>query len=804
MSPHASSTVRERVRGRLRRTAALLAVPLVAATLSTVASTSVAHADEPAVGSSTLIPIQVTGAPSERFSLVVLGDGYTAAEIPKFLEQVDEHMNVMWSIEPYKSYRNYFNVYAVAIVSGVSGVSCDDSLTSPRRDTPLKMAFWGGCSASSVQRLLTVNNTLAKQYAATAPKVDQILALANSDTYGGAGGSYATASGGNALSALISPHEIGHSLGGLQDEYDYYTRGVTTGNYTGGEPSSAHHTLLTEAQMVAQQKKWWRWMGEPSESGGVIGRYEGGQYYSTGVFRPSQHSMMKSLGYQFDQVGREIMTERISSKLNLVPRSTPTTAPVAPDTMLWVETAHPVTHELDVTWQINGTTVAGTANSRYLDLEGRSLAAGDTVKATVVDNTEFVRDPALRNKSSMTQVRTWTVGTGTVTPVAVTPSFTQTSPTTRNPGATDVLYVEPAQPSDRKLDVAWKVDGVLQANPTQSRNLKLADLHLAGGTHTVTATVTDPVGGVAGSETATWTVDATGPTVGMKVTTPLATTVENGVPHYVVNESFKMKLTPTDDQPGYVVAEFRLDGDGWHNYYGWPTDKTAPFLFTPTGTNVDDLVYGNLGSGGMSLSPFQTRTPGYGVHKVEYRATDAAGNIGEVKSFVVTVLKGGANPDGQQVITAGVSASGLSLSAPSTAPVTMNPVTLTGVDQITTGSLNPVKVVDARGTGAGWNLTGQVSDFVSTSGTILADNLGWRPAASAAVGTLPTSAAEASAVTPGAVAAPGTGLGVAKSLCISATGHSAGSFNCSAGLDLGVPGASRSGTFTGLLTLTLI
>ena len=29
---------------------------------------------------------------------------------------------------------------------------------------------------------------------------------------------------------------------------------------------------------MEQQKKWWRWLGEPSESGGIIGRYEGGMY----------------------------------------------------------------------------------------------------------------------------------------------------------------------------------------------------------------------------------------------------------------------------------------------------------------------------------------------------------------------------------------------------------------------------------------------------------------------------------------------------------------------------------------------
>jgi len=67
------------------------------------------------------------------------------------------------------------------------------------------------------------------------------------------------------LSPLITPHEIGHSLGGLTDEYTYRARGTAGGTYTGGEPNSIHTTLLTEDAMKAEQKKWWRWLGEPSE-----------------------------------------------------------------------------------------------------------------------------------------------------------------------------------------------------------------------------------------------------------------------------------------------------------------------------------------------------------------------------------------------------------------------------------------------------------------------------------------------------------------------------------------------------------
>src|SRR3954464_15984151 len=357
------------------------------------------------VGSATVVPLQVTGPPANRFNLVIAGDGYTADEQDKFMAQVDKHLNVMWSIEPYKSYRNYINVYAVKIISGDSGISCDPNLTSPRKTTPLSMAFWGGCSASSVQRLISVNNAALARYTALAPGVSQRLAIANSDTYGGAGGANATASGGNSLSALISPHELGHSLGGLQDEYDYFQRGVLGGCYTGGEPTSVHHTLLTIDQMVSQQKKWWRWMGEPSEAGGLIGRYEGGMYFDKCVWRPSRHSIMKTLGFYYDQVSREVMTRQISSRVKLVDGSTPTTTQPGRTDTVWVETQHPVDHELNVTWSLDGTVISNSANLRNLKVGTLAPAPGatHTVTAKVSDPTTFVRDPTIQNGTALTQ-----------------------------------------------------------------------------------------------------------------------------------------------------------------------------------------------------------------------------------------------------------------------------------------------------------------------------------------------------------------------------------------------------------------
>ncbi|NUR90908.1 MAG: peptidase, partial [Nonomuraea sp.] len=554
----------------------------------------------------TVTPVQVTGAPAKRFNLIVMGDGYTAAEQDKFQADVDRHLNVMWSLEPYKTYRNYINVYRVNVVSGESGISCDPDLTSPKKTTPLSMGFWGQCNPGSVQRLITMDNTAATTFAnlvaGTTSANRQILALANSGTYGGAGGSYATASGSNAMSALISPHELGHSLGGLQDEYDYYQRGVPGGAYTGGEPSSAHHTLLTEQQLRDQQKKWWRWLGEPSEAGGPIGRYEGGMYYSTGVWRPSKHSMMKTLGYYYDQVGREVMARRITAKTDVVQDATPTDQPVGADRVLWVEPMRPADHALTVTWAVDGQQ-RGTEQS--LDLRTLGLSQGThTVTATVSDPTDFVRDPAVR--AAMTRTRTWTVDTALTTPPdGLTPAFVSSTPTDRAVGRDDVVYVETNHPAATVPAVTWKLDGK-QVGDSGS-DLKLAGLQ--GGTLTATL----------GDQTRTWTVDSALPKTAYELSQPLARSGDT----YVYNGPFTMKLTGTDERDGYVVSESRVDGDGWFNYFGWPTSSKLPWTFTENGTEIDHLVYGKL--------PL-------GRHTVEYRSIDAAGNDGEPGTFKVTTI----------------------------------------------------------------------------------------------------------------------------------------------------------------------
>jgi hypothetical protein len=197
-------------------------------------------------------------------------------------------------------------------------------------------------------------------------------------------------------------------------------------------------------------------------------------------------------------------------------------------------------------------------------------------------------------------------------------------------GGRTVVHADTTHPLDRTWPVRWRLDGRDVANPGNDRDLDLRSLRLAPGTHTLTARIP-------GSRAELrWTVDARPATAAYELSKPLRTVQRPGRPvEYVYDGPFTMRLTARDDREGHVVTQFRVDGDGWYTYYGWPTDADAPFRFTPSGTEVDGLVYGKLGR--SRVVPWDDATPDYGTHRIEYRTIDAAGNTGAARSFLVTL-----------------------------------------------------------------------------------------------------------------------------------------------------------------------
>jgi hypothetical protein len=688
-------------------------LPLVVPLAGLPSASADEHLPEwPEVNSARLVPIQETGPATDRLNLIVMCDGYQAHEMDKCAADVDRNQAVQWSVEPFRSYRHHVNVYRLEIVSPESGVRCDpDEEGGPKPDkiTPLRMVFQQGC-VDPLARGVIYNNTVGgsggpggpgtalpagtpsgnqqrtfylDNYVAPVLGIPsgsqnlQTLAIFNTFTYGGIGGTHATTSGGSPQGPLISLHELGHSLGAMQDEYPYSSRPTPGPPHPNSEPSSFHHTRMSSEQMTENQVKWWRWLGEESESGGIIRAadpdgYESGTYNGSNVWRPSEHSMMRWIGFYFDQIGREHMVARIAGRRNAAQMSlghTPA-GDVPQDGVLWVDTTHPKFHELQVSWRVGGPDgeAVETGNSRNLDLEPLNLEPGTVVHVEVrdpvgPDGIDWVRNPSTGSTATnsgyngprFVQTRQWTVGESSAspTPTGDVELVTGSTPTHRPVAGDEVVYVETGHPADRVLDVAWTLNGVPVA-PSTDRTLDLAALGLASGTHQLTATVTDPAEG-GGTQTVTWAVDNVLPSAPRSLSEPLAA-LAGDLEHNVYFNEFDMLLEPQDNRTGYdedlyVVGELRLNEDGWFNYFGFPEQPFGtPFTFSHTGKDVKALTYGNLGTGGLSKATFEqsyddTRpngpfVPGFGTHQVEHRAIDPAGNIGDAGEFRATVLPG--------------------------------------------------------------------------------------------------------------------------------------------------------------------
>jgi hypothetical protein len=358
------------------------------------------------------------GTTADRLDIVVVGDGYTAAELPRFHTDAREIWGELAAVEPYTTYRGLFNVWTVDAVSAESGVTGDPG-RDVVRDTALGSYFWCG----DIERLLCIDQTKVDSYVARAPEADLVVVLANSTKYGGAGYNQpsptlgyegiSTASAGNDRSGQVAIHETGHSLGKLADEY-FYPGYPGYEQYTGAEPQDSNISTLSADGLAAQRVKWYRWLGETSPDGGTVGAYEGGGYFVKGLNRPTDNSLMRSTGKPFNLPGVEAMITGFHRHASLTTAVTPT------DRTLRLGRSAKVTvprltgadgRRLTVRWFLDGRELrhlAGRTDVRVSELALRLLdLRTHRLKVTAEDRTPAVRDPAAR--AEMTSSVEWRV-----------------------------------------------------------------------------------------------------------------------------------------------------------------------------------------------------------------------------------------------------------------------------------------------------------------------------------------------------------------------------------------------------------
>ncbi|MGW2412615.1 M64 family metallopeptidase [Streptomyces tubercidicus] len=374
--------------GHPRRTTVPASKPLAPSEKAAIAAGTAGDGD--------VTSIVQSGPVNSKLDVVFIGDGYTAAQQEDFHSDVRAKWAKISAVEPYATYRGLFNVWAVDAVSKDSGVSGDPT-QDVVRNTALNSAFF----CDGTERLLCVDTGKVESYAAKAPAADLVVVLSNSAKYGGAGyndvssqvgyDGIATASSDNDQSDQIAVHETGHSLGKLADEYDY----GQSGTYSGPEPADANLSTLSADQMTAQQKKWYRWMGQQSPDGGAVGAFEGGGYYQYGLNRPTENSIMRTLGQEFNLPGREAMIAGFYRYASVLSSPVSTHHAVSRGTRIRVSA--PASAQL--TWSVDGREHKAARGKSSIVPRALGVPADGrphTVTARAIDGTKAVRDPALR------------------------------------------------------------------------------------------------------------------------------------------------------------------------------------------------------------------------------------------------------------------------------------------------------------------------------------------------------------------------------------------------------------------------
>jgi hypothetical protein len=347
------------------------------------------------------ITILNNGDPANRIDLVILGDGYTAAEMPRYAQDAARVVSGCFAQEPFRAYRLLFNVHRVDVISPESGANHPERRPPVVRNTALDAAY----NCAGIQRLICVNLSKVNgvlQRSLRPGQRDLVLVLVNDPEYGGSGGQIGVASM-HPDAIELALHEMGHTIGLLADEYGGNSGPACNASV---EPREVNITRETRRDLL----KWQHWLTSvapiPSMDArpGAPGLYEGGRYCDRALYRPTFNSKMRSLDRPFEQINSEQLVKRFYNWVSPLDASEPAASAlsllIGQTQTFRVATPLP----LPVQWLVDG---QARGTGLEFVLAAMLLVPGvHTVEAVIQDTTPMVRsDPA----RVLTERRKWSV-----------------------------------------------------------------------------------------------------------------------------------------------------------------------------------------------------------------------------------------------------------------------------------------------------------------------------------------------------------------------------------------------------------
>jgi hypothetical protein len=300
---------------------------------------------------------------SNRVNYVIIGDGYTTAELETtYPMHIQAAMTKRFNDpigQVYLRYRKFVNICAVKLPS--TGAICGSSALSCCGDDNSRLA---NCNTSAANMAITSNMPSGFE-------VDWRAVVLNGSSWWNTGAALMLWSGGNKDAAGAALHEGGHGFHQLADEY-----GDCSSNWVNNTNDN-----------TASNPKWGLWVDFNQTPGtGVQGFVScGGSYY-----RPTQNSMMNSLfgtnpNTSFNAVSREKM---IMDIWRIIERPwdavDPPAGAVTNPTTLNITLIDPAV--INVDWSVDGNVVAMNGGPSYA-IGSAGLAAGaHMVTAKMYDN----------------------------------------------------------------------------------------------------------------------------------------------------------------------------------------------------------------------------------------------------------------------------------------------------------------------------------------------------------------------------------------------------------------------------------
>lgn len=259
--------------------------------------------------------------------IVLMGDGFLDTEIENgtYDEVMNKAMENLFTEEPLKSLRNYFNVYSVTAVSRSSRFDGNN--------TAFGCVMEGGMST-----LITGNDKNVMEYVQCVDGIDLYETLAvvvlNSSAYAGTTyfGYYGSGNQMTELSIAYCPviynlesesfrqvlvHEaVGHGFAKLEDEYSYEENGAIPSTEVNLIKMLQSYGWAQNVDFTQDESTvlWSSFLKDSRYTSEGIGIYEGACTYMSGVYRPTEDSMMNTNTCGFNAPSRKAIYDMVMKR----------------------------------------------------------------------------------------------------------------------------------------------------------------------------------------------------------------------------------------------------------------------------------------------------------------------------------------------------------------------------------------------------------------------------------------------------------------------------------------------------------